>query len=69
MPADDGSHRKKKKKKSRTADANSVTTRDSTDFPEDPEGGLYGPDRVTVPTGSGPMRSTAADETVFNHEF
>ncbi len=40
-----------------------------TDFPEDPEGGLYGPDRVTVPTGSGPMRSTAADETVFNHEF
>lgn len=69
MPADDGSHRKKKKKKSRTADANSVTTRDSTDFPEDPEGGLYGPDRVTAPTGSGPKQNTTTDETVFNHEF
>lgn len=68
MPADDGSQKKKKKKKSKSTDVNSVTTRDSTDFPEDAEGGLYGPDREPAPT-NGPKTDTTAEETVFNHEF
>jgi hypothetical protein len=75
--AEDGSRRKKSKKKRSTADAGSTYSRGSTnDFPEDPEGGLYGPSRPArqerdlpdVPGGNGPAGSRNSEE-VFSHQF
>ncbi|KAF8201835.1 hypothetical protein BJ912DRAFT_520392 [Pholiota molesta] len=68
MSAEDGTHKKKKKKR-RSIDASSVTAPDSTDFPEDPEGGLYGPSRSTAAEHNAPTKDTTGDDVVFNHEF
>lgn len=68
MSAEDGTHKKKKKKR-RSTDTSSATAPDSTDFPEDPEGGLYGPDRPTAAEHNGPTKDTTGDDVVFNHEF
>lgn len=70
MSAEGDNQKKRKKKKRKSTDGdNSVTTRDSADFPEDPEGGLYG-NRVSGPE-SGPKSglTKSTDEEVFNHEF
>jgi len=68
MPADGDGQKKRKKKKRKSSDAaSSVGTHDSNEFPEDPEGGLYGGNT------NGPeeriRQDKATDEEVFNHEF
>ncbi|KAF9052635.1 hypothetical protein BJ165DRAFT_1339947 [Panaeolus papilionaceus] len=60
--------RRKKKKKSSDADS-SIGTRDSAEFPEDPEGGLYG---ERPPPGQEEDESKKVQKTtddVFKHEF
>jgi len=68
MSADGESQKKKKKKKRKSSDADSsIATHESNDFPEDPEGGLYGGHT------SGPVDVTkndkATEEEVFSHQF
>ncbi|EIN07361.1 hypothetical protein PUNSTDRAFT_127096 [Punctularia strigosozonata HHB-11173 SS5] len=71
--AEETPRRKKSKKKRGTADVDSTYSRGSTnDFPEDPEGGLYGPSRPAqrerdlpdVPNGNG-----TSEADVFSHQF
>ncbi|KAF8964687.1 hypothetical protein BDZ97DRAFT_1659952 [Flammula alnicola] len=70
MSAEDGTQKKKKKKKHRSSDAtSSIATHDSTDFPEDAEGGLYGPDRPTPQEAESSNKDKTTGEEVFNHEF
>jgi len=65
----EGDSRKKKKKKRRSVDAeSSIATNESGEFPEDPEGGLYG-DAPVRASKSQPPQADRRDETVFNHEF
>ncbi|KAF8654135.1 hypothetical protein AX16_003666 [Volvariella volvacea WC 439] len=67
MSADQGRKKKSKRKKSRTSLATD-SSRDSTiEFPEDPEGGLYG-SRLN-PTTQENGKSKTTDDDVFRHEF
>ncbi|KAH9484276.1 UPF0057 membrane protein [Psilocybe cubensis] len=68
MSADGENQKKRRKKKRKSTDGDSSMTRDSGDFPEDPEGGLYGSHRGGLDSGP-PSRSKTTDEEVFNHEF
>jgi hypothetical protein len=69
MSAEGDSSKKKKKKKRRSMDAeSSIVTNASTEFPEDPEGGLYG-DAPARASKSQPAKADQTDDTVFNHEF
>ncbi|KAF9264682.1 hypothetical protein L218DRAFT_957892 [Marasmius fiardii PR-910] len=67
--------KKSKRRKSRSSMATSVdSTGDSTQFPEDPEGGLYGPGPgqkvVDEPSRESPQaKAGTTDEDVFNHQF
>jgi uncharacterized membrane protein YqaE (UPF0057 family) len=68
MSAEDESRRKKKKKKRKSSEAAStVTAGDSNEFPEDPEGGLYG-SRPNPPL-DGPKEDKTTNEEVFDHQF
>ncbi|PIL24193.1 transporter [Ganoderma sinense ZZ0214-1] len=70
-----GSTRRRKSKKGRTnvaeMDTYSQRSESTTEFPEDPEGGLYGDRRPAAGTGDdereGPRRTT--EEEIFNHEL
>lgn len=69
MSGEGDSSKKKKKKKRRSMDAeSSIATNASTEFPEDPEGGLYG-DAPVRASKSQPAQAAKTDDTVFNHEF
>jgi len=69
----EGDQRKKKKKKRRSLDADSSIAANENEFPEDPEGGLYG-ERVRG-SAAAPLddKSSKKDQTtdseIFNHEF
>lgn len=68
MSAEDESQRKKKKKKRKSSEAASVvSTRDSNDFPEDPEGGLYG--GLPNPPSESSRKDKTTNEEVFDHQF
>ncbi|KAI0664608.1 hypothetical protein C8Q70DRAFT_3012 [Cubamyces menziesii] len=72
---DEGSTRRRKsKKKSKVAadeDTYSRRSDSTTEFPEDPEGGLYGDRRPAAAAGEEPARDVArtTDEDIFNHEL
>ncbi|KDR81614.1 hypothetical protein GALMADRAFT_89750 [Galerina marginata CBS 339.88] len=70
MSAEGDGQKKKKKKKRKSSDAaSSIGTHESNDYPEDPEGGLYG-GNPAGPGDSAPKDNTkSAGEEVFNHEF
>lgn len=63
------SKRKKSKKRKPTVDGETYSRRSSStsEFPEDPEGGLYGSERP----GAAPVEPAARTETddIFSHEF
>ncbi|KAF8902139.1 hypothetical protein CPB84DRAFT_1679199 [Gymnopilus junonius] len=68
MPVDGDGQKKKKKKRRKSSDAtSSIGTHDSNEFPEDPEGGLYG-GNTNIPEERIKQDKTT-DEEVFNHEF
>ncbi|TBU65600.1 hypothetical protein BD310DRAFT_864437 [Dichomitus squalens] len=68
---EEGSGRRKKSKKRRSpaADAETYSQRSesTTEFPEDPEGGLYGDRRPPAEERDGLRRTTS--EEIFNHEL
>ncbi|KAI0332138.1 hypothetical protein GY45DRAFT_1321456 [Cubamyces sp. BRFM 1775] len=71
---DEGSTRRRKsKKKSKVAvdeDTYSRRSDSTTEFPEDPEGGLYGDRRPAAAATSGePAVARTTDEDIFNHEL
>lgn len=70
MSADDVQKKRRKKKRKSTDADSSITGQEPADFPEDPEGGLYG-DRQTRSAGpeSRPGVDRTTDDQVFNHEF
>ena len=69
MPVDGDGQKKRKKKKRKSSDADSsVVTQDSNEFPEDPEGGLYGRN-TNGHEADGIKQDKTTDEEVFNHEF
>jgi len=68
------SSRKRKKKKSRSVtqddDAHSGRSESQSEFPEDPEGGLYAPrSPLDVPNGNPPAEVARGPEEEFAHEF
>jgi hypothetical protein len=67
MSAEDESRRKKKKKRKSSDATSTVTTPDSNEFPEDPEGGLYSNRPNPSPNGSNKDKTT--NEEVFDHQF
>ncbi|KAG7092456.1 hypothetical protein E1B28_008810 [Marasmius oreades] len=66
--------KKSKRRKSRASVATSIdSTGGSTQFPEDPEGGLYGPvpgeGVADEPSQNAPKATGTTDEDVFSHQF
>lgn len=75
--SEEGSTKKKKKKRSkstaRDADTYSRNSQDTSEFPEDAEGGLYGgrPNGREEPEGHGNGQAAAAPsgDDIFSHQF
>jgi len=69
---DVASMRRKKSKKRRSAvdsDAHSRQSDEASGFPEDPEGGLYGPGRDVAASAGGEANGRTDEDYIFNHEL
>ncbi|KAF8798025.1 hypothetical protein BYT27DRAFT_7203723 [Phlegmacium glaucopus] len=68
MTSEGDSGKKKKRRRKSTDAASSVATRDEVnEFPEDPEGGLYGEGQKV--SDERQKNKTTTEEQVFNHQF
>ncbi|KAF9564642.1 hypothetical protein CPC08DRAFT_741371 [Agrocybe pediades] len=65
MSAEGEQRKKKKKRRSSDADSSIATT----EFPEDPEGGLYGERGARSTTPPEAKKDKTTDSEIFNHEF
>ncbi|KAF4615352.1 hypothetical protein D9613_003059 [Agrocybe pediades] len=65
MSAEGEQRKKKKKRRSSDADSSIATT----EFPEDPEGGLYGEPGARSTTPPEAKKDKTTDSEIFNHEF